>query len=52
MSNDEQRPIDNLEEQFAEQSESIIAENNSNEDSEQTSSTDTPSLEDIRTAGL
>lgn len=50
MSKDDQRPIDNLEEEFVEPSESIIAEKNSNQDSEQSS--DALNLEDIRTAGF
>ncbi len=52
MSKDDQRPIDNLEEEFIEPSESITVEKNASEDSEQNMDSSTLNLEDIRTAGF
>lgn len=50
MTKDDPRPVDNIEEEFIESSESIAPEKNSFENSEQNS--DSLNLEDIRTAGF
>ncbi len=52
MSKDDQRPIDSLEEEYSDASESITLEKKSDGESEQSSDSDKLNLEDIRTAGF
>lgn len=52
MSKDDQRPIDNLNEEYIEPSESVSSGKSASEDSEQDQDSNTLNLEDIRTAGF
>ncbi len=52
MSKDDQRPIDSLEEEYSNTSESMTSGKKSDETTEQDSDTDRLNLEDIRTAGF
>ena len=52
MSKDDQQPIDSLEEEYIEPSGSITSEKSSSGNHQQTSDTNAPNLENIRTAGF
>jgi hypothetical protein len=52
MSKEDQQPIDNLEEEYIKPSEYIASAKISSGDSEESPDSNTPNLEDIRTAGL
>lgn len=52
MSKDDLQPIDSLEEEYSDPSESMTSEKKPNSGSEQNSDADKLNLEDIRTAGF